>query len=304
MHRLRAMGIRDRPIAPGSPWQNGFAERLIGSIRRECVDHVVVLGEAHLRRILTRYSAYYNELRTHRSLDKDAPIHRAIQHTGRVISVPILGGFITIIAESDFWYRQGARKAEAKQGDIFGLLRITARHTAPTLSGIALLYRLAGLYRLARTREEQNDYANALVSYQQLMRETISALNDARTDPVTANVERLATLVPNYIIECGYKSFKRGSIDRIFTLAVGLTVQGYPPLYHLRRVISELVSDTRPRVVVVASKRRFGRETTEVSRISNPAKIDGLNKISQELTKLLGADHDLTRYARRAARLI
>src|SRR5437016_1032989 len=70
--RLRAMGIRDKPIAPGSPWQNGFAERLIGSIRRECVDHVVVLGEAHLRRILTKYAAYYNELRTHRSLNKDA----------------------------------------------------------------------------------------------------------------------------------------------------------------------------------------------------------------------------------------
>src|SRR3981081_2915042 len=73
--RLRAMGIRDKPIAPGSPWQNGFAERLIGSIRRECVDHIVVLGEAHLR-----YAAYYNELRTHRALAKDAPIHRAIQH--------------------------------------------------------------------------------------------------------------------------------------------------------------------------------------------------------------------------------
>jgi transposase InsO family protein len=56
MHRLRAMGIRDKPIAPGSPWQNGFAERLIGSIRRECVDHLVVLGEAHLRRILTKYA--------------------------------------------------------------------------------------------------------------------------------------------------------------------------------------------------------------------------------------------------------
>ena len=77
-HRLRAMGIRDKPIAPGSPWQNGFAERLIGSIRRECVDHIVVLGEAHLRRILTKYAAYYNELRTHRSLGKDAPIHRDI----------------------------------------------------------------------------------------------------------------------------------------------------------------------------------------------------------------------------------
>ena len=89
---LRAMGIRDKPVAPSSPWQNGFAERMIGSIRRECVDHVVVLGEAHLRRILTKYSAYYNELRTHRSLDKDAPVHRAIQHVGRIISAPLLGG--------------------------------------------------------------------------------------------------------------------------------------------------------------------------------------------------------------------
>jgi transposase InsO family protein len=58
--RLRAMGIRDKPIAPGSPWQNAFAERLIGSIRRECVDHVVVLGEAHLRRMLQSYARYYN----------------------------------------------------------------------------------------------------------------------------------------------------------------------------------------------------------------------------------------------------
>ena len=91
-HRLRAMGIRDKPIAPGSPWQNGFAERLIGSIRRECVDHIVVLGEAHLRRILTKYAAYYNELRTHRSLGKDAPIHRAIQHVGHIAAVPVLGG--------------------------------------------------------------------------------------------------------------------------------------------------------------------------------------------------------------------
>jgi transposase InsO family protein len=56
--RLRAMGIRDKPIAPGSPWQNGFAERLIGSIRRECVDHIVVLGETHLRRVLKSYDRY------------------------------------------------------------------------------------------------------------------------------------------------------------------------------------------------------------------------------------------------------
>src|SRR5467141_4134695 len=91
-HRLRTMGIRDKPIAPGSPWQNGFAERLIGSIRRECVDHLVVLGEAHLRRVLTKYATYYNELRTHRCLNKDAPIRRAIQHVGRIVSAPVLGG--------------------------------------------------------------------------------------------------------------------------------------------------------------------------------------------------------------------
>ena len=76
--RLRAMGIRDRPIAPGSPWQNGYAERLIGTIRRECVDHLIVFGEAHLRRILREYAAYYNGSRTHRALNQDAPVHRPV----------------------------------------------------------------------------------------------------------------------------------------------------------------------------------------------------------------------------------
>jgi transposase InsO family protein len=90
--RLRAMGIRDKPIAPASPWQNGFAERLIGSIRRECLDHILVLGEAHLRRILNSYADYYNGVRTHRSLHKDAPVFRAVQLTGIVRSRPILGG--------------------------------------------------------------------------------------------------------------------------------------------------------------------------------------------------------------------
>jgi transposase InsO family protein len=90
--RLRAMGIRDKPIAPGSPWQNGFAERLIGSIRRECVDHVVVLGEAHLRRVLKSYARYYNETRTHRSLDKDAPISGPVQRAGSITSHALLGG--------------------------------------------------------------------------------------------------------------------------------------------------------------------------------------------------------------------
>ncbi len=90
--RLRAMGIRDKPIAPGSPWQNGVAERLIGSIRRECTDHVVAFGEGHLRRVLQSYARYYNVARTHRSLNKDAPFHRPIESHGAIISQPVLGG--------------------------------------------------------------------------------------------------------------------------------------------------------------------------------------------------------------------
>ena len=90
--RLRAMGIRDKPTAPASPWQNGFAERLIGSIRRECVDHFVVSGEAHLRRILKSYARYYNETRTHLALDKAAPLSRAVKRAGRILCRPVLGG--------------------------------------------------------------------------------------------------------------------------------------------------------------------------------------------------------------------
>ena len=90
--RLRAMGIRDKPIAPGAPWQNGFAERLIGSIRCECLDHMIVLGEAHLRRILRTYAHYYNEIRTHRSLDKDSPVSRSVQRIGSIKSHAVLGG--------------------------------------------------------------------------------------------------------------------------------------------------------------------------------------------------------------------
>jgi transposase InsO family protein len=90
--RLQAMGIRDHPTAPRSPWQNGHVERLIGSIRHECLDHIVVIGEASLRRTLKAYARYYNELRTHRSLHKDAPEARPVQFTGSVFSRPVLGG--------------------------------------------------------------------------------------------------------------------------------------------------------------------------------------------------------------------
>ena len=90
--RLCAMGIRDKPIAPASSWQNGFAERLTGSIRRECLDHIVVFGEAHLRRFLRSYARYYNDIRTHRSLDKDVPVSLPVQRAGSIKSFPILGG--------------------------------------------------------------------------------------------------------------------------------------------------------------------------------------------------------------------
>ncbi len=92
IRRLRAMGIRDRPTAARSPWQNAYAERLIGSIRRECLDNVVVFGEQHLRHLLGSYQKYYNDARTHLSLDKDAPVSRAIETVGSIIAKPLLGG--------------------------------------------------------------------------------------------------------------------------------------------------------------------------------------------------------------------
>jgi transposase InsO family protein len=97
--RLKGMGVGEVLTAPHSPWQNPFAERLIGSIRRECVDHIVVdhivvLGEQHLRRTLARYFAYYPGARTHLSLDKDAPHGRPIERPelGRIIPIREVGG--------------------------------------------------------------------------------------------------------------------------------------------------------------------------------------------------------------------
>lgn len=90
--RVKAMGIRDRPISPASPWQNGIAERLIGTLRRECLDHIIVIGEGHLRCALSAYVSYYNQTRPHRSLQKDAPLRRAIHRIGEVTAIPILGG--------------------------------------------------------------------------------------------------------------------------------------------------------------------------------------------------------------------
>ena len=92
LRRVRSIGIRDRPTSARSPWQNAYAERLIGSIRRECIDHIVVFGERHLRHVLLAYMNYYNGARTHLSLSKDAPISRAAETAGCIICRPILGG--------------------------------------------------------------------------------------------------------------------------------------------------------------------------------------------------------------------
>jgi len=92
IRRVRSIGIRDRPTSPRSPWQNAYAERLIGSIRRECMDHIVVFGERHLRHVLLSYMDYYNGTRTHLSLSKDAPISRGVERAGNILCCPILGG--------------------------------------------------------------------------------------------------------------------------------------------------------------------------------------------------------------------
>jgi len=93
-HRVGEMGITEVLAAPRSPWQNAYAERLVGSIRRECLDHVIVLGEKHLRRILRSYFDYYQESRTHLSLGKDAPSTRVVQppELGAVVELPQVGG--------------------------------------------------------------------------------------------------------------------------------------------------------------------------------------------------------------------
>ena len=88
------LGIREVLTAPQSPWQNAYVERLIGSIRRECLDHVIVLNETGLRRVLKSYLDYYERSRTHLSLGKDAPLERDIQPqwTGPIVAIPQVGG--------------------------------------------------------------------------------------------------------------------------------------------------------------------------------------------------------------------
>lgn len=92
--RVKGMGIRQVLIAPRAPWQNPFAERVIGSIRRDCLDHFVVLSERHLRRLLRTYLAYYNTVRPHQALAHNSPQPREVQPParGRIVAIPQVGG--------------------------------------------------------------------------------------------------------------------------------------------------------------------------------------------------------------------
>lgn len=90
--RIQLLGMKEVVTAPRSPWQNAFAQRLIGSIRRECLDHVVVLNQPHLRKLLNSYFTYYHRSRTLLGLGKDAPEPRAIMRRGEIIAIPQVGG--------------------------------------------------------------------------------------------------------------------------------------------------------------------------------------------------------------------
>jgi transposase InsO family protein len=106
---VKWMGIHEVLTAPRSPWQNAHLERLVGSIRRECLDHVIVLNEAGLRRVLNSYFAYYEQSRRHLSLGKDAPISRPIQPPamGRVVEIPQVGGLHHLYTRKAAWIEAG-----------------------------------------------------------------------------------------------------------------------------------------------------------------------------------------------------
>lgn len=184
-----------------------------------------------------------------------------------------------------------------KKGDIPGLIKITGDFLAPKLSGLALLYRLAGIYRLARTREEQGDHAAALQSYQRLMHESTRALRANRTEPVTANVSRIATDVPSYIIEAAYNAYRRGSLDRILTHAVQLTKDGYPPLQNLGRIISDILAQC-------SELKNAGRDIGLDVKATLKRREDGLYEIGRQLAATIGGGHRLTQRVLQVAKAL
>ena len=117
----------------GRAWQNGFVERVIGAIRRECVDHIVALGEQHLRRFVKSYASYYNTARTHRSLAKNAPVSRPVQRIGRVVGCPGRRVASSIRPNLSFRYAQCALNPNKKLGSRSapGIVALTSSPTAP-----------------------------------------------------------------------------------------------------------------------------------------------------------------------------
>jgi putative transposase len=90
--RIASLGMEEVLTAPRCPWQNPYAERLIGSIRRDCLDHFIILNARHLKRTLASYFRYYHESRTHLGLGKQCPFPRQVSNAGRIVEIPQLGG--------------------------------------------------------------------------------------------------------------------------------------------------------------------------------------------------------------------
>ncbi|SCB51695.1 Cdc6-related protein, AAA superfamily ATPase [Bradyrhizobium shewense] len=168
-----------------------------------------------------------------------------------------------------------------KKGDINGLLKITGPFLAPNLSGAALLYRLAGFYRLAITREKQRDYPVALRDYQRLMTEAGNALREQRTEPVTAYVTRLASVVPDYMVDIAYRYYQRESVDRILELAAISTQEGFPPLQTMKKILSDVYAQSNRAATITALRKR----------------TDQCFRIAKALVKALGKEHPLVKEA-------
>lgn len=180
--------------------------------------------------------------------------------------------------------------AKLRRGDIAGLLRITSSILVPHLSGVALLYRLVGHYRAALTKEAEGDYGGAFRSYEILMLETVNAIRQGRTEPVTVYVNRLASAVSDYFIDMAYRTFRRDSIDRVLDLTVRLTADGFPPMNFLEKIASDSLRMT---------KNNGGKQPQIVRRRS-----EQLSTIGRSLSKAYGGGHPLPQHYFRAVREI
>ncbi|MGY3449499.1 hypothetical protein [Bradyrhizobium sp. USDA 4353] len=180
--------------------------------------------------------------------------------------------------------------ARLKSDNISGLLKITNPLLVPNLSGLPLLYRLVGLYRNARSRENGGDFGGAFRGYEIVMLECVKALGDGRAESVSIYVNRLASAVSNYFVHNAYRTFKRESIDRIIELTLRLVDDGFPPTNYLEQIADDAVRFT--------SVERFPQRHTKSRR------IERLSTIGRLLVKLYGGGHRVPQRFFRAAREI